>query len=464
MELKGTGEDQAQYAEFRITLTAESAKSFATTQYRTDAVGYDGRPVSGLFMNPLSSWMVDVALSSVASAGKALQRSSSTDSLDPVRDLGARLYDALFSGSIERAFIQMLHERGAARVRLVLDDEEAMAIPWEFLYDRRRNDFLVLSTRTPLVRTVSRVDRPSAPPPLEAPVRVLVVASDVTGGWDVGGEIDLLRKSLGDSQYFDLITHTAATWDNFCEKFTSTRPDVLHLIATGAVSQQTAATPLGGQAVAFLTDAGRPVTKGGSYSLHSAGDLRVLVQSNPRLRLLVLNGCRTDGVAASLARVVTGVIGHRGDPSDVSALAFADGLYSALTRGVSLDGAVTAARLEIDARTPGGREWCAPVLYQQNEVITFPAPAQVVAPELPGSKATVAPRQEAKASKDNRDLQKLNSLLAIQQMNLDALREQTRRLGDAMPEYLQQEIATTKGEIERLSEQITDAGATSGRD
>jgi hypothetical protein len=118
--------------------------------------------------------MVDAALSSIASAGKTLQRSVPTDSLDPVRDLGARLYDALFSGSIERAFARTLEVEREARVRLVLNDDEAMAIPWEFLYDRRRNDFLVLSTRTPLVRSVYRGDRPRASSRLDAPVRVPV--------------------------------------------------------------------------------------------------------------------------------------------------------------------------------------------------------------------------------------------------------------------------------------------------
>jgi hypothetical protein len=175
----------------------------------------------------------------------------------------------------------------------------------------------------------------------------------------------------------------------------------------------------------------------------------------------VLNGCKTDGLAAGLAGVVTGVIGHRGDITDVGALAFADGLYIALMRGVSLDAAVTAARLRVDAHTPGGREWCAPVLYQQYEGITFPASSQVIAQETPRLETKVAPRQYAKASKDDRALQKLNSLLAIQQTNLDALRVHTQRLGDATPTYIQQEIATTEREIKRLSDEIAAAEGAS---
>jgi hypothetical protein len=461
MELEETRENNAPKAEFRITLTAQPDSTGLTPrrEYRTVAVGPDGREAYALFINPLEPWMVDAALSSIASAGKTLQRSMPTDSLDPVRDLGTRLYEALFSSSIERAFARTLQVAGEARVRLVLDDEEAMAIPWEFLYDRPRNDFLVLSTRTPLVRSVNRPDPQRASPRLDAPVRVLAVASDVTGAWQVDREIEILRKALGDPQFVELTTRKAVTWADFYQTFMSAQPHVLHLIATGVVSQTT--TALRGQAIAFLTEAKTPMRQGEPYSLHGAEELRELAMSNPDLRLLVLNGCKTDGLAAALAGVVTGVIGHRGDITDVGALAFADGLYGALIRGVSLDGAVTAARLRVDSGTPGGREWCAPVLYQQYEGITFPASSQVLAQEMPRLEAKVAPRQDAKASKDDRTLQKLNSLLAIQQTNLDALREHTTRLGAASPTYIQQEIVTTEREIKRLSEEIAAAESAS---
>ena len=385
-------------------------------------------------------------------AGKTLQRSVAAGSLNPVRDLGARLYDALFSGSVGRAFDKTLQVWGAARVRLVLDDEEAVAIPWEFLYDRRRNDFLVLSTRTPLVRSVHGGDpqRPSLY--LDSPVRVLAVASDVTGTWQVDEEIEILHKELGDPQLVELRTHTAVTWEDFYHAFREAEPDVVHLIATGVI--QAATAPLQEQAVAFLTDSSRSMGQSKGYSLHGSDALAALAASNPRLRLLVLNGCRTDGLAAGLARVVAGVIGHRGDITDVAALSFTKGLYSALLRGLSLDAAVTAARLRVDSQTPGGREWCAPVLYQRYEGIAFSAP-QAPLPEMPTRlQGKVAPRQDATASRDDRALQKLNSLLAIHQTNLDALLERTERLGDATPAYIEQEILTTQREIGRLREEI----------
>ena len=66
----------------------------------------------------------------------------------------------------------------------------------------------------------------------------------------------------------------------------------------------------------------------------------------------------------------------------------------------------------------------------------------------------MAPRQDATASRDDRALQKLNSLLAIHQANLDALLGRTRRFGDATPTYIEREMETTKREIERLRGEI----------
>jgi hypothetical protein len=454
MVLEDTREDKSRYAEFRISLTADPDRNDPALRARYQAVasGPDGREAQGYFVNPLTPWMVDAALSSIAAAGKTWQRSVATDSLDPVRDLGARLYDALFSGPIERAFDKTLQAGGQARVRLILGDEETMAIPWEFLYDRRRNDFLVLSTRTPLVRSVPGGSLPNPSPYLSDPVRVLAVASDITGAWQVDEEMKILREALGDQRLVELTTHPVVTWEDFCRAFSEAKPDVVHLIAKGV--SQTAATSPRAESVAFLTSTSSSVGEGGAYSLYGPDTLATLAASNPRLRLLVFNACRTDLLAASLARVVPGVIGHRGDITESGALSFAKGLYSALIRGLSLDAAITAARLQVDSLTPGGREWCLPVLYQQHQDIVFPAP-QMPSPEMSARlQGNVAPRQDATASGGDRALQKLNSLLAINQTNLDALLERARGLGDATPRYIEQEIQTTEREIGRLRREV----------
>jgi hypothetical protein len=443
---------RSRYAEFSITLTAErDQKDPGQTRYRTTALLPDGTAAAeGYFVNPLAPWMVEAALSSVAAAGKSMQRSVATDSLDPVKDLGARLYDALFSSSIERAFYRTVEVEREAHVRLVLSDEEAMSIPWEFLYDRRRNDFLVLSTRTPLVRSVRR-DLPVEPPrALQSPVRVLAAASDVTNSWNVENEWKIL-EDFATSADVSLQKLQGVSWPQFFQAVMEFDPDVVHLLATGLGDQ----TQLVGQALAFLSEATTAIGQRG-YLQVSADDLIRAMSSAPRPHLVVLNGCRTDGIASALARVVPAVIGHRGDITDDAALSFTEGLYRALSRGLPLDSAVTKARLQVDSRAPGGREWSAPVLYQQDaSAVLFPSPERSMSAHAPEALlGKVAPRQQVTESSDDRSLQKLNSLLAIHQANLDAQLERTQQLGAASPSYLQGEIETTEREIRRLSEQI----------
>jgi hypothetical protein len=77
---------------------------------------------------------VEVALASAARTGSAyLKRSGSVDSLDPIRDVGAQLFEALFEGRRESLYRQSLRmaEYDGLRLRVMADDEELAALPWD---------------------------------------------------------------------------------------------------------------------------------------------------------------------------------------------------------------------------------------------------------------------------------------------------------------------------------------------
>ena len=87
----------------------------------------------------------------------------------------------MFQEELRDTLLRSLSETGAhgtgLRLRLRLADTPELAgLPWEFLYDPRRNRFLALSYRTPLVRYL---DLPDPPRPLqvEGPLRLLVMIS-----------------------------------------------------------------------------------------------------------------------------------------------------------------------------------------------------------------------------------------------------------------------------------------------
>jgi hypothetical protein len=101
------------------------------------------------------------------------------------RELGGRLFDALFHGPIgacwQESWRMAYQERATLHLRLRLgDDPGIQAIPWEYLYDPTRDEFIALSAHTPLARYTGRAHQ-MLPLPVTPPLRVLVVMSGPSG-------------------------------------------------------------------------------------------------------------------------------------------------------------------------------------------------------------------------------------------------------------------------------------------
>jgi hypothetical protein len=444
------------YRDFTIALRKEPASA----RYTATVSEADGREVKATFANPLSPTELSFAVASIRAAGNVLQRSVPHESLDPVKDMGSRLFDALFHGSIGRAFMHALDSpTESVRVRVFAEDEDAAALPWEFLYDRRRDDFLVLSTRSPLVRRAAGTAPVYAP--LEPPVRILIAVADVTGTWQVDQEVNALRTAVDRSVTAQIDVISSATTANFAAALRAMRPHVVHVIATGLDEGEPGFRPFS-QRLAFLADESAETQAPRPHVLIDGEKLAYLFDSVDGVRLVVLNGCKTDLLAAQVARRVPATVGHRGDITDLAALGFTDGFYSALFSGLPLEAGVTGGRLAIDSRDPGGREWTAPVMYLQTDDGAFLATAvdgaaKIARPvDLQDAVPTAPERGPTKVA--DRERQSLVSLLTIHQSNLDQLNKQRERLADP-PSYLVEQIDTTAAEVERLK-QLVDADAS----
>jgi hypothetical protein len=450
------------YRDFTILLRKETGPSRGD-QYTAFFTEADGRQIKGTFSSPLSPTELSVAVASIRAGGNVLQRSVPEESLDPVKDMGSRLYDALFHGSLGRTFMQALDSPDeGVRLRLVLEDDDAAALPWEFLYDRRRDDFLVLSTRSPLVR---RAARPGLGPaggggpaePLLVPPRVLVAVADVTGAWDVSTELDALKGAADHSGNAKVDVLETATPSSFEKALHALEPDVVHLIATGVEEGRRGFGPLR-QRLAFLANEAPATNAPRQHVLFEGKRLADLFARAEHLRVVVLNGCNTDALAGNVAASVPATVGHRGDITDEAAVAFAEGFYSSLLNGLPLEAAVTGGRLAIDSRDPGGREWSAAVMYLQTPDGTF-LPASTEGDGKAVTKAevrdaVVAPAERAPGRSVDREQQSQLSLLRIHQSNLDALNAQRERLATPPP-FLIEQIETTTAEIERLKELVS---------
>ena len=103
-------------------------------------------------------------------------------SLDDIKAYGTGLFRSVFDDEIysHLRLSQDEAERQGAdglRIRLILTDVPELAdVPWEYLYDPSRAQFLSLSTKTPIVRYLDLSER-VRPLAVRPPLRVLVMIS-----------------------------------------------------------------------------------------------------------------------------------------------------------------------------------------------------------------------------------------------------------------------------------------------
>jgi hypothetical protein len=101
------------------------------------------------------------------------------------REVGGKLFNTLFTGAVlelwQESWQKAYASRASLRVQLSIGDVPALrALPWEYLYDDTRDEFLALSVHTPLFRRQPASHR-IRPFVVEPPLRVLVVMAGPDG-------------------------------------------------------------------------------------------------------------------------------------------------------------------------------------------------------------------------------------------------------------------------------------------
>jgi hypothetical protein len=132
----------------------------------------------------------------------AVVRRASTEDEQPVRELGRRLFEALIADDVQALYVasrQRARENGGG-LRLVLRvrPPELARLPWEFLFDPGRQDYLGLTM--PLVRYL-QVLAPRQPLQVSAPLRILgmVARPGDQHALDGGEEQQRLQGCIGGS-------------------------------------------------------------------------------------------------------------------------------------------------------------------------------------------------------------------------------------------------------------------------
>lgn len=288
-----------------------------------------------------------------------------------VQQFGEELWSSLFVGGVlgrlEASRNVARQREMGLRVKLRTSAPELAALPWEYLYDPHRADYLALSAATPLVRYIPL---PQAMEPLAVrlPLRILamVVATDDLAELDVERERARLERAvepLRERGVVELVWLQGRTWRDLQQALRRESWHIFHFVGHGGFD------PVHREGLIVLAD-----ERGRSHRL-SATDLGRLLGDHEPLRLAVLNSCdsaRTDRIdvfsstATTLVRRGTpAVVAMQYEITDDAAIEFSRSFYEALADGLPVDAALGEARKGIALAIPNTLEWGTPVLHMR---------------------------------------------------------------------------------------------------
>src|SRR5215210_6734399 len=322
---------------------------------------------------PFDEWQLKDKLKEVEVAllrSMGLRRRIGTPEEETIRGFGRALFETVFVGDVDAYYRMSLREASrqnrGLRLKLRVGPPELSTLPWEFIYDPRR-DYVGLSSRTPLVRY------PDVPQPIERltvtpPLSILGMVTSPQGlpQLDIAHEKRLVEEALKGLREEGLVELTwlgGQTWNDLKRAMRRGPWHVFHFIGHGGFD------PVTEEGAIALSD-----TEGRKHLL-GANDLALLLDDHlPFLRLVFLNSCEGakgsprdpfSSTATTLVRSgIPAVVAMQYEITDESAIDFSRAFYEALADGLPVDAAVAEARTAVKIRS--ALEWGSPVLYMRS--------------------------------------------------------------------------------------------------
>jgi hypothetical protein len=311
---------------------------------------------SGIFCLPFSETELENFVLKV-SLTRHRRRGIGSPEWETARAFGQRLFEAVFTPNVRACFASSRTNvqlgENVLRIRLTLDGAELFNYPWEFMYDSSLGRFLTLYEETPLIRCIE-LPMPMRPLKVKPPLRLLVMISNPNDypHLDVERERGNLIQALSDLEAQGLVTVDwldEANLGLLSNQLLKQNYHIFHFIGHGGFDQR-------------VQDGLLILKSASGYGEPVSGErLAVLLGNHRTLRLVVLNACegaRTSpvdpfaGAATTLVRAgnLPVVVAMQFEITDAAAIAFAQGFYSALAAGRSVETAVIQGRLAIFAR------------------------------------------------------------------------------------------------------------------
>lgn len=308
----------------------------------------------------------------LVTTGEVLEANSEAQNAT-LQGWGERLFRALFPGPLY-SIIQSSHrfayqERARVRIRLEINQlTPALAmLPWEYLFDPVRKEFLALSLQSPFFRYTNLMHQ-VLPLKVEPPLRLLVVVSS-PGGYPPFDRDQAWFTILDQLDYLaleeKLVLERLAkpTLFDLQRKLREKEYHLLHFIGHGS------ANPLTGESSLIFEDEmgrGRPVN-GEHFGalLRDHFPLRlVTITTSDEVRTPTANPFLT--IAANLIRRGTPAVVAAQSKLDAATTAlFAHKFYSQIANFTPVDLAMSETRRALFTEQPSGA-WGLPALFMRS--------------------------------------------------------------------------------------------------
>jgi len=360
------------YESFSLCIEPDAARSYAVSARSPQGEG------QGTLQAPQSSetpWAEDATEPCWAGEMRDLCAPRSAPE-EPILDKGRELFRALFRDEVGNLFHSSLGSlRGrhqGLRINISINPRRPelaplQALPWELLCRPETEDFLCLSRRTPVVRSLDAHRERRPPIPFPRRLRILAVAASPIEGPPLAAareRANLEAAWKGQEEKVEIVFLQRGGVEEMRQALLAAPFHILHFMGHGSFDAASC------EGVLFFE------RSDGSAQPLPGRRLAQLLHDFESLRLVVLNACHTaeavgrkgpnpfSGVASSLVMGgIPAVVAMSGPVADVAAVAFSRSLYQRLAAGDPIEAAVTEGRLAIQRADTREGAWAKPVLF-----------------------------------------------------------------------------------------------------
>ncbi len=358
------------YSDFELEISPGIGREYPISIIRSPAGEMNGKMFFPFDELALENALKDIQIALLRSGGKS--RQMLTDEEKTVREFGQKLFDTLLDDNLRSLYEVSLSEAAlqgkGLRLKLRIKPPELAALPWEFLYDSHRGDYISLSNNTPLVHYLE-LPIPIQPLLVDPPLRILgmVASPRDLPSLDVKLEKQRVEEAIKDLKKKGQVNITwleGQTWEDLQQAMRTGTWHIFHFIGHGGFDQNT------DEGIIALAD-----NDGLMFRLTATHLGRFLAGHN-NLRLVLLNSCEgAKGGKYDIFSSTASILVRRGIPAvlamqykitDRAAIEFARAFYKALADGMPVDAAVAEARIAVSVALTNTIEWGTPVLYMRS--------------------------------------------------------------------------------------------------